>query len=225
MLRHPFATLLLVGSVALGFTLSAPALRAQSVPAGTQAKRAARNAVAKTDAHTRTMQQPTSTSDRAARSGKSTGAQPPSARPEVSGSAGAPGAGRNVENPRSAQGGDGASVAVRGGKDEVGFRREAFSYERSGRRDPFLSLLHSHDLRPMLNDLKLVAVLYDPVGRSWAVLRDITTKEQYRVKVGQQLGRMRVTQIHPKSVTFTIEEIGFSRQQTLALNDSKEREP
>jgi hypothetical protein len=214
MLRHPFATLLLVGSVALGFTLSAPALRAQSVPAGTQAKRAARNAVAKTDAHTRTMQQPTSTSDRAARStGKTSSSQvtPPSAPPQVP-----QGIGRS---------GDGASVAVRGGKDEVGFRREAFSYERSGRRDPFLSLLHSHDLRPMINDLKLVAVLYDPVGRSWAVMRDMTTKEQYRVKVGQQLGRMRVTQIHPKSVTFTIEEIGFSRQQTLALNDSKEREP
>ena len=79
--------------------------------------------------------------------------------------------------------------------------------------------------REYRDDLKLVAVLYDPVGRSWAVMRDMTTKEQYRVKVGQQLGRMRVTQIHPKSVTFTIEEIGFSRQQTLALNDSKEREP
>jgi hypothetical protein len=129
-----------------------------------------------------------------------------------------------AQSTQSTPAGDASSVSVRGGKDEVGFRREAFSYERSGRRDPFLSLLHSHDLRPMINDLKLVAVLYDPVGRSWAVMRDMTTKEQYRVKVGQQLGRMRVTQIHPKSVTFTIEEIGFSRQQTLALNDSKERE-
>jgi hypothetical protein len=221
MLRHSRAAVLLASAVAL----SASSLLAQSVPAGTQAKRAARNAVARTDAHTNTMQEPTSTSNRVARSAKSNAGPPPLAPPEVSRSAGAPRAGRNVENPRSAQSGDGASVAVRGGKDEVGFRREAFNYERSGRRDPFLSLLHSHDLRPMINDLKLVAVLYDPVGRSWAVLRDLTTKEQYRVKVGQQLGRMRVTQIHPKSVTFTIEEIGFSRQQKLALNDSKEREP
>jgi hypothetical protein len=146
----------------------------------------------------------------AAKTSKSQVTPPPSAPPQVE-----QGVGR----------GDDASVAVRGGKDQVGFRREAFNYERSGRRDPFLSLLHSHDLRPMINDLKLVAVLYDPVGRSWAVMRDMTTKEQYRVKVGQQLGRMRVIQIHPKSVTFTIEEIGFSRQQTLALNDSQERKP
>jgi len=207
MLRRLLAVLLVTATVTLG----ASSLHGQGV--GTQAKRAARNAAAKTDAHTSAMQEP----GRAARSANGNGAtpaaQPPSSPPEVEAA------------PARAQGKDDASVAVRGGKDEVGFRREAFSYVRSGRRDPFLSLLHSHDLRPMINDLKLVAVLYDPVGRSWAVMRDMTTKEQYRVKVGQQLGRMRVTQIHPKSVTFTIEEIGFSRQQTLALNDSKEREP
>ena len=207
MLRHSLAVLLLTATVTFG----AASLRAQSGPAGTRAKQAARNAAAKTNARTSAMQEP----ERAARSaGKASSrpvTPPPSAPPQVAQSA--------------ARSGDDASVAVRGGKDEVGFRREIFSYERSGRRDPFLSLLHSHDLRPMINDLKLVAVLYDPVGRSWAVMRDMTTKEQYRVKVGQQLGRMRVTQIHPKSVTFTIEEIGFSRQQTLALNDSKEREP
>jgi hypothetical protein len=207
MLRHSLAVLLLTATVTFG----AASLRAQSGPAGTRAKQAARNAAAKTDAHTRTMQEPTSTPARAGRSASGQAQVTQTSSPQSAQSA--------------ARSGDGASVAVRGGKDEVGFRREVFSYERSGRRDPFLSLLHSHDLRPMINDLKLVAVLYDPVGRSWAVMRDMTTKEQYRVKVGQQLGRMRVTQIHPKSVTFTTEEIGFSRQQTLALNDSKEREP
>lgn len=223
MLRRSLAVLLLAGTVSLGSALGTRVLRAQSVP-GTQAKRAARNAAAKTDAHTRAMQQPSSTTERPAQGAPARSAQQPATGQVGAQGANAQGAARNGDQsaPRS---GDDASVSVRGGKDEVGFRREAFSYERSGRRDPFLSLLHSHDLRPMINDLKLVAVLYDPVGRSWAVMRDMTTKEQYRVKVGQQLGRMRVTQIHPKSVTFTIEEIGFSRQQTLALNDSKEREP
>ena len=219
MLRRSLAVLLLGGSVALASSLT-PVLDAQSGPgaAGTRAKNAARSAVAKTDAHTRAVQQPTSSSAPAEASPRrSTNGQPSSG--QVSQASAAPqGVQHSTPNDQS-------SVAVRGGKDEVGFRREAYNYERSGRRDPFLSLLHSNDLRPMINDLKLVAVLYDPVGRSWAVMRDMTTKEQYRVKVGQQLGRMRVTQIHPKSVTFTIEEIGFSRQQTLALNDSKEREP
>jgi hypothetical protein len=103
----------------------------------------------------------------------------------------------------------------------VTFEREVFSYDRSGRRDPFLSLLASGDLRPMLNDLKLVAVAYDPTGRnSVAILRDVSSKDQYRVKLGQTLGRMRVAQIQPKSVTFTIEEFGYSRQEQVSLGDS-----
>lgn len=101
------------------------------------------------------------------------------------------------------------------------FNREVFTYDAAGRRDPFLSLLSTGELRPAFNDLKLVAVAYDPTGRkSIAVMRDVTTKDQYRVKVGQTLGRMRVAQIHPKSVTFTIDEFGYSRQDVLTLGDS-----
>jgi hypothetical protein len=99
--------------------------------------------------------------------------------------------------------------------------REVFSYDGSARRDPFLSLLSTGELRPAFNDLKLVAVAYDPTGRkSVAVMRDVLSKDQYRVKVGQTLGRMRVAQIHPKSVTFTIDEFGYSRQDVLTLGDS-----
>jgi hypothetical protein len=101
------------------------------------------------------------------------------------------------------------------------FNREVFTYDAAGRRDPFLSLLSTGELRPAFNDLKLVAVAYDPTGRkSIAVMRDVTTRDQYRVKVGQTLGRMRVAQIHPKSVTFTIDEFGYSRQDVLTLGDS-----
>lgn len=96
--------------------------------------------------------------------------------------------------------------------------RELFQYDADGRRDPFVSLLTTSDLRPLLNDLKLVAVAFDPNGKtSVAVMRDITSKEQYRVRVGQTLGRMRVAAIQEKAVIFTIEEFGFSRQEMLAM--------
>jgi hypothetical protein len=114
------------------------------------------------------------------------------------------------------------SVGQRGKAVEVSFSREVYSYQADGRRDPFLSLLGAGDLRPMFQDLKLVGVAYDPTGRnSVAVMRDVSTpaQDQYRVKVGQTLGRMRVTQIQPKSVTFTIEEFGYSRQEVLVLGD------
>jgi hypothetical protein len=94
--------------------------------------------------------------------------------------------------------------------------REVFQYDGDGRRDPFVSLLTTTDLRPLLNDLKLVAVAYDPRGQnSVAVLRDITSKDQYKVRVGQTIGRMRVAAIQEKAVIFTIEEFGYSRQEIL----------
>lgn len=98
------------------------------------------------------------------------------------------------------------------------FEREVFTYVAEGRRDPFLSLIKSSDLRPLLSDLRLVAVAFDPTGRnSVAIMRDVGTKDQYRVKVGQTLGRMTVAQILPKAVTFTLDEFGYRRQETLAL--------
>jgi hypothetical protein len=99
--------------------------------------------------------------------------------------------------------------------------RETYSYLGTGRRDPFVSLMNTEELRPLFQDLKLVAVAWDATGRnSVAVLRDVTSKVQYRVKVGQELGRMRVASISQRSVLFGIEEFGYSRQETLAMSDS-----
>jgi hypothetical protein len=105
-------------------------------------------------------------------------------------------------------------------RSKVAIERETFSYAQEGRRDPFVSLMGSSELRPMISDLRLSVVVYDAEGDSRAVLRDINTNEQYKVRLGQQLGRMRGARIAPKSVTFTILEFGESRQETLALNDS-----
>jgi hypothetical protein len=102
--------------------------------------------------------------------------------------------------------------------NKVLIMREVFQYDGNGRRDPFISLLTTSDLRPLLNDLKLVAVAFDTRGQnSVAVLRDLTSKEQYKVRVGQTIGRMRVAAIQEKAVIFTIEEFGYSRQEILPI--------
>lgn len=98
--------------------------------------------------------------------------------------------------------------------------REIFTYADEGRRDPFFSLILTEDLRPLLSDLKLVGVLYEASGRSVAIMRDVQTNAQYRVNAGQALGRMRVAQIKPRVVIFTIDEFGLSRQDSLFLVDS-----
>lgn len=137
-------------------------------------------------------------------------------------SAGAQAPTRTASAPaKGAAGAKGAADVRRADSSVVVIERETFAYASAGRRDPFRSLLTTSDLRPLLAELRLVGVAADPEGRnSVAVLRDLTTKAQHRVRVGQLLGRMRVAQIRPRAVVFTIEELGFSRQETLALTDS-----
>ena len=99
--------------------------------------------------------------------------------------------------------------------------RETFGYDAAGRRDPFYSLILTDDLRPLLSDLKLVGVLYEPSGRrSVAIFRDVLTNAQYRVQTGAALGRMRVAEIKRRGVIFTIDEFGLSRQDSLMMMDT-----
>src|SRR5258705_5576121 len=98
---------------------------------------------------------------------------------------------------------------------------EFYSSSAAGRRDPFYSLILTDDIRPLLADLRLVGILYETSGRrTVAVMRDFQTNTQYRVTNGQSLGRMRVTQIRPRAVMFTIEEFGLSRMDSLGWNDT-----
>lgn len=110
---------------------------------------------------------------------------------------------------------------------EITIEREVFSYDAAGRRDPYLSLMSSSEIRPLLSDLRVTAIAYDPTGRnSVAILRDMYSKTQYRARVGQQLGRMRISGISAKQVQFTIEEYGFNRTETLKVtSDSTARNP
>ncbi|HEY6208581.1 MAG TPA: hypothetical protein VIW28_05955 [Gemmatimonadales bacterium] len=96
--------------------------------------------------------------------------------------------------------------------------REVYAYEGGG-RDPFLSLLRSGDIRPLLADLKLVGIYYDSryPARSVAVLRDITNSKLYRVKPGDIIGRLRATAIRPREIVFTVQEFGLERQESLQL--------
>ena len=114
-----------------------------------------------------------------------------------------------------------AGAARRMVPDTVVLEREVYGYAGGGRRDPFRPLIVTTVLRPFPSELLLTAVAYDAVnGNSIAILRDVTTKAQHRVRAGQLVGRMRVLRIQPKAVVFAVEELGFSRRETLTLQDS-----
>jgi hypothetical protein len=110
--------------------------------------------------------------------------------------------------------------------NRTGLVREVFGY-RSGGRDPMRSLLTSGDIRPLLADLRLTTVVYDPryPARSVAVLRDVSTTKRYDVRVDDALGHMRVVEIRPTEVVLSVEEFGQERQVTLALPKKQEGIP
>jgi hypothetical protein len=218
MRRHVLASLLAV--VATGAVTTAGA---QSLPNISGIKQTTNRAVAKTNSHTLAM-----TSVDSANAAASVAA---GTSMEVRGSAAAPK--RVVEKSADTSRTRGVRATAAGAATRAGaamdtagkvvIRREFYAYEQSGRRDPFVSLMTIGELRPMISDLAISGILIDPAGRgSVAILRDVSSKEQYRVKVGQQIGRMRVARITQKAVTFTIEEFGFSRQQELTMDDSNQ---
>jgi hypothetical protein len=127
---------------------------------------------------------------------------------------------------------DGSAVPMTAAKrdslartERLSYRRETFAYDAGGRRDPFVSLATTGVLRPTIADLSLVGIAYATRGgnngvQSIAIFRDRQTKEQYRVRVGQPLGRMRVASIEPRRVVFAIDEFGISRQESIEMGDS-----
>ena len=190
---------ILVGLVLLG----AATASAQSIPPVTKSKAAARKAVDATNAHTAAMTAEPKTALEAQRAAGDSG--------RTAGSGRATG---------SAAGSTAVPSSTDAARSDTAFRREVFSYAPSGRRDPFVSLMANGELMPVITDLRVKGILYDAKdGNSVAMLIDASTKEEYRVRTGMTIGRMRVARITKKTVTFTIEEFGFSRQETLALSD------
>jgi hypothetical protein len=111
-------------------------------------------------------------------------------------------------------------------QQETQLVREVFSYRGSG-RDPFISLLRSGDVRPLLQDLRVTTITYNArfPSNSVAVLRDTTVNQRYTVRIGDELGRIRVVEIRPREVVIVVEEFGAERQVVLTQRRRQEGLP
>jgi hypothetical protein len=49
--------------------------------------------------------------------------------------------------------------------------------------------------------------------------------KRYAVREGERLGRMRIASIRPKDVTFSIDDYGTERQETLSLRKQEGNTP
>lgn len=143
-------------------------------------------------------------------------ASQPAATPDQSGAAQAAGTVNQPQGPAPA----GSDSAQQG---ETQLQREVFAY-RGAVRDPFLSLIHTGGVRPLLDDLRVTTINYDPryPSRSVAVLRDVVAGKRYSVHVGDILGRLRILQIRESEVSVTFEEFGVERQDVLRLRRRQE---
>lgn len=96
--------------------------------------------------------------------------------------------------------------------------RETYAYSGAA-RDPFASVLETSNLGPEFPDLDLVGLMYNArnPAQSVVVLRDRLNGKRYAVREGDRLGRMRVASIRPNDVTFSIDDYGTERQETLSI--------
>lgn len=104
--------------------------------------------------------------------------------------------------------------------------RETFSYSGAS-RDPFVSLIDLPAEGPEFVNLQLVAIYQDLryAGNSIAVVRDKGANKRYSVRAGDRIGRLKIAQIRQRDVVFTIEDLGFERQETLSLRRQEEPNP
>jgi len=110
---------------------------------------------------------------------------------------------------------------------EIDVLRETFAYA-GGTRDPFNSLINKGKDGPEIGDLDLVAVYLDlrTPSNNVVVLREkATTGKRHKMRVGDQLGRSRLTQIRARDAVFMIQDFGFERQETLSLRKQEVETP
>jgi hypothetical protein len=110
---------------------------------------------------------------------------------------------------------------------EIDVLRETFAYA-GGTRDPFNSLMNQGKDGPEISDLDLVGVYLDlrTPSNNVVVLREkATTGKRHKMRVGDQLGRSRLTQIRARDAVFTIQDFGFERQETLSLRKQEVETP
>ena len=145
----------------------------------------------------------------------------PAAAQAVATAAGTPPAGAAAPRPEDTAAADSLAAS------EASLLRETFAYGGAP-RDPFASLIKTAHAGPELGDLQLVGIYEDLrySGNSIAILREKNKEaKRHKLRVGDQLGRLRVTQIRPKEVVFTIQDFGYERQETLSLRKQEDLTP
>ena len=74
-------------------------------------------------------------------------------------------------------------------------------------------------MRPLVQDVRVAGITFDPQypARSVAILRDSSQNKRYAVRVGDEIGLLRITEIRSDAVVVTLDEFGAQRQLVLVM--------
>lgn len=134
--------------------------------------------------------------------------------------------------PTAAAPAGGEAVAPQGPESRL--MRELFVYRGAG-RDPFMPLTSMDAVRPLFEDLRVTGITFDPryPGNSVAVLRDTsevcatsaTLRCRYTVRVGDEVGQVRILEIRTYEIVVVREQFGIEQQRVLRLRGRQEGTP
>jgi hypothetical protein len=107
------------------------------------------------------------------------------------------------------------------------FEREVFFYPQYERRNPFKSLLAGTEDGPRFEEIRLIGVIFSPdpersvalfgprAGQGEAAQQ--SARRTYRARRGEQLGNVRILEIHQTHVVVEVEEFGLTEQHIMEL--------
>lgn len=99
------------------------------------------------------------------------------------------------------------------------FEREVFNYP-SHARDPFRPLTEDRETGPRFEDLRLLGVISGNSPETSIALVGVGSAgpgQAERLRVGDTLGNVRVTDVRPREVVVQVEEFGSIRERTLRV--------
>ena len=103
------------------------------------------------------------------------------------------------------------------------YRREVFQYQAGGRPDPFAPLLSGDDMGVRVQDLRLVSIVHSSSPRASVAVFTLPSDstQRVRLRVGERLGAVTVTAIHPRRVDVREDALGVSRAYSLELQRTR----
>jgi hypothetical protein len=109
---------------------------------------------------------------------------------------------------------------------EAEIQRETFVYS-GGTRDPFASLVNQKSSGPEIVDLQVVGIYQnlEAPAQSIAVIREKGSSKRHKLRVGDQIGRLRVARVGARDVVFSVLDFGYERQETLSLRKQEDDTP